>query len=368
MTRALVAGAGPAGLACAASLRRRGVEVVVLERSDAVAARWRTRYDGLRLNTMRQFSGLPGRRIPRAMRRYPSRDDFVRYLEDYARGLDVRFGVEARRVEPGARWRVQTSDGTFDAEHVVIATGYDAVPFVPEVPGDFGGERLHASEVRAVDGFRGRDVLIVGGGNTGVDLAGVLDRCGARVAVAMRSGPLVVPRDLLGLPLQPSGLLNDHLPVKVADALGAFASRLAYGDLTRYGVPKPTEGYQTKFRRTFQGPAVDDGFVAALEAGRARAVPNVERFDGNEAVLVGGERLRPDVVIFATGYRRGLEPLVGHLGVLDDDGRPTHHAAPENPKRPGLYFAGFDGRPSGQIRFMPRHARSIARAVSRASA
>ena len=369
---AIVAGAGPAGLAAAGVLAGKGFQTVLLERTEAVAARWRRRYDGLRLNTMRICSGLPGHRIPRGYGRYPSRDDYVAYLESYVdrRGLDVRFSTALERVDrgEGGLWRLETSAGPMLARHVVVATGYDAVPALPAwAEGqDFPGELIHAADYRAPGPYAGREVLIVGAGNTGVDIAGHLIAAGARVTVAMRTPPNLFPRDLFGIPLQPSGIVADGLPSRVGDAGGRLMQRLAFGNLETYGIPRAPEGFQSKFRNKVIGPAIDDGFVAALKAGRTRVVAAVERLDGADVVLTDGTRVQPEVIICATGYHRNLEPMVGHLGVLRDDGIPINHdGAPAHPSAPRLYFAGFWGSPAGQIFLMPRHARRIGRAAAR---
>jgi putative flavoprotein involved in K+ transport len=371
----IVAGAGPAGLAAAAALRKRGFDVVVLEKSDAVGASWRGRYEGLRLNTMRQFSALPGRRMPRGYGRYPRREDFVAYLESYAadQRLDVRFGTALSRVDAvgdDGLWRLETTDGVLRSRYVVVATGYDAVPKLPEwasgADGEFAGELIHASRYRSAEPYRGRDVLVVGAGNTGIDIAGFLIRAGARVSVAMRTPPTVFPREWHGVPLEPLALPADHLPSKVGDVVGAALQRMIYGDLSRFGLPRPPDGMITTFRRRQVSPAIDDGFIDALKSGRTRIVAAVEALDGADVVLVDGTRVQPDAVICATGYSRGLEAIAGHLGVLRADGLPIHHHATfEHPAAPRLYFAGFYGPPAGQIRIMPIHARRIARAAAR---
>src|SRR6476646_9036375 len=160
---AIVAGAGPAGLAAAAMLRRRGFETLVLERTDAVGARWRTRYDALRLNTMRTLSTLPGHRIPRSFGRYPRREDFVAYLEAYSarHRLPVRFQTSLERVDRADEdglWQLQTSDGPLLARYAVVATGYDAVPKLPAWASDgvFAGELIHACDYRSAAPYRGR--------------------------------------------------------------------------------------------------------------------------------------------------------------------------------------------------------------------
>jgi putative flavoprotein involved in K+ transport len=112
-------------------------------------------------------------------------------------------------------------------------------------------------------------------------------------------------------------------------------------------------------------PAVDDGFVTALKTGRARVVGEVERLDHHGAVLLGGQRLPASVVVCATGYRRGLNKLVGHLDALDDRGAPRYRdGAPCNPATPGLYFAGFRVAISGSIRVASTHARRIAKTIT----
>src|SRR5213083_95422 len=189
----VVAGAGPAGLAVAAMLERRGVPALVLERASKVASSWRSRYDSLILNTPRLTSTLAGYRIPRRYGRWPSRDAIVEYLEEYARRHELRieFGVEVRRVDRGSdSWVLQTSNEELRAHSVVIATGHDAEPVIPDWPGRAGyaGELLHAADYRRPDPFRGRDMLVVGPNTSGSEIAYKLVLHGAdRVRVSMRT-------------------------------------------------------------------------------------------------------------------------------------------------------------------------------------
>jgi cation diffusion facilitator CzcD-associated flavoprotein CzcO len=323
------------------------------------------------LNTFRGFSQLPGTRLPRGAGRYASREAFVAYLEGYARehGLDVRLGVQARRIEqqPLGGWAVITPDGSLVSRYVVVATGWDAVPTLPgwaEEP-SFAGRLLHAADVGDLGTFRDRRVMVIGAGNSGIDLAGLLVRVGANVTVSMRTPPNIFPRDWLGVPLGLSVLMAEHLPIPPVDALGRFIQWQVYGNLSRYGIPRAPEGFMTRFRRAGVNPAVDDGFVSALKDGRACVVGEVERLERTGAILTGGVRLPADDVICATGYRRGLEQLVGHLGVLDERGVPRcADGAPGDPDTPGLYFAGFRMALSGSIRVAGRHARRIAVAIA----
>jgi putative flavoprotein involved in K+ transport len=368
---AVVVGSGPAGLAAAAALKRRGLGVAVLERGDAVVARWRSRYDGLRLNTFRAYTHLPGCRLPRAAGRYASREAFLAYLEDYVgrNEIDVRRGVEAERVDraDGDGWRVLSPGRVWPARSVVVATGWDAEATIPQwgSGSPFAGEILHTSALGNLAGFSGQRVLVVGAGNSGIDVAGLLVRAGAQVTVSMRTPPNVFPRDWLGVPLGPVVLMSEPFPAQLTDLVGRLIQRQVYGNLSPYGIPTAATGFMTRFRRDGVNPAVDDGFISALKSGRARVVGEVERLLDDRAVLIGGGEVAADTLICATGYRRGLERLVGHLDVLDDLGAPRFaDGAPCNPATPGLYFAGFQVALSGSIRLAGKHARRIADAVA----
>ena len=163
----VVIGGGPAGLATAATLRRHGVEAVVLER-DAIAASWRRHYDRLHLHTVRWLSNLPGYRFSRSHGRWVSRDGVVRYLERYARhhDLDVRTGVEVERLDrdgDGEGWLLETAGGTLHARYVVVATGYNHTPVLPDWPGgeSFTGELIHGQDYRNAEPYAGRDAGVV---------------------------------------------------------------------------------------------------------------------------------------------------------------------------------------------------------------
>jgi putative flavoprotein involved in K+ transport len=366
----VIIGAGSAGLAAAAALRRAGVETVVLERGPGVATSWRDRHEGLRLNTIRWQSGLPGLRIPRSAGRWVGRDDFVSYLERYAAAhrLEVQPGVHVQRLDPAeGGWQVSTSAGTHETSGVVVATGRDRVPWLPEWPGRgcFIVPVVHVSGLQRPSDLTGLRVLLVGAGNSGVEIAGQLVDAGvAGLWVSVRTPPSILPRELAGVPLQPLGVPLNRVPERLADSVCRLASRLAFGDLAGYGLPRPELGPYARLRLTGEAVAVDEGFVAHLRAGRLTVVPEIARLDRQEVVLADGTRLRPDVVLAATGYRRGLEPLVGHLGVLDEAGLPRGAADGGPPTRPGLWFTGYRVQVAGSLRLHGIDARRIARRIS----
>jgi putative flavoprotein involved in K+ transport len=371
LTEALVVGAGPAGLAAGAMLRRHGVEPLLVDRRGKVGDSWRQHYDRLHLHTVRWLSNLPRLPIPRSEGKWVSRDGVARYLETYARHhrLNVVLGTEVTRLDRrGPAWFAETSDGSIRADTVVVATGYNRFPFLPEWPGreSFTDELIHSSSYRNPQPYRGKDVLVVGTGNSGAEIAVDLVEGGAgRVVLSVRTPPNILRRDLGGFPTQVLGVGMRRLPPRVVDALAATTRRLTIGDLRPYGLPPPPRGTYTRVREDDRIPILDVGLIDMLKGRRVRVVGSVESFDGPEVVLADGERLRPDAVIAATGFRRCLDELVGHLGILGRHGRPVVHGPSTHPEAPGLYFIGYTNPLSGNLRELGIDARRIARAVSR---
>ena len=368
---AVVIGAGPAGLAAAACLRREGVEALVVER-DSVGSSWRRHYDRLHLHTVRWLSGLPGLPIDRREGRWVSRDGVVRYLERYARyhRLNIRTGVEVRRLlRDGEDWRVKTNEDDIVGRSLVVATGFNREPFLPDWPGreTFAGELLHSAAYRNPSAYRGKSVLVVGTGNSGAEIAVDLAEGGAReVMISVRTPPNILRRDVGGFPSQVVGVLTRRLPVPVVDRVAAVVQRLTIGDLGRYGMPAPASGLYTRVNRD-SIPILDVGLVRLLKERRIRVVPALEGFDGAGVRLAGGKMIRPDAVIAATGFRRGLEELVGEHGLVAARGRPVAHGDRADPNAPNVYFIGFTNPLSGNLREIGIDARRMARAVARAT-
>ncbi|MEU6915325.1 flavin-containing monooxygenase [Streptomyces olindensis] len=369
-----VIGGGPGGLSAAYALRARGIRAVVLEKSDRVGASWRRHYDRLHLHTTRRLSALPGLPMPRRFGRWVSRDDVVRYLEKYAEHhrLEIVTGVEVSRVErapDGTGWLLHATGGReLTGAAVVVATGYNHTPRLPDWPGRsaFTGEFLHAGEYRNGKPYAGRDVLVVGVGNTGAEIAVDLAESGAsRVRLAVRTVPHILRRSTAGWAAQYSGILVRRLPVGLVDRLSRAQARVALPDLSAHGLPRPDTGL---YSRVKQGaiPVQDVGLIDAVRKGRVEIVAAVDGFeDGGKVLLADGTRVSPDAVIAATGYVRALEGLVGHLGVLDAGGRPVVHGARSPQTAPGLYFTGFTNPISGNLREMAIDAVRIAKAIAR---
>ena len=364
----VVIGAGPAGLASAAMLQQHGRDVVVLER-DVVGAAWTTRYDRLHLHTVRWLSCLPGYRIPRRFGKWPSRDRVIEYLERYAdhHDLDVRTGTEVKHVDrSNGAWRVVTGSDTVEAQRVVVACGHSNVPHLPSWPGTFRGAIVHSVDYRNPAPYVGQRVLVVGAGNSGAEIAvDLVDGGAAEVFLAVRTPPSIVRRDTLGFPSQALGIATAHLPVPIVDRIAATMRRVSIPDLTAQGLPAPKRPYSEFLHRRVI-PILDVGLVDAVRSGRVRVVSALERFEDGAAILADGSRLDVDAAVAATGYRPALEPLVGHLGVLDERGVPLVHGAREHRDAPGLHFVGYEVLLGGAFRLAGIRAKQLARAVGSA--
>ncbi|MGW6902994.1 flavin-containing monooxygenase [Streptomyces sp. NPDC054940] len=368
-----VIGGGPGGLSVAYALRAQGIRAVVLEKSDKVGASWRRHYDRLHLHTTRRLSGLPGLPMPRRFGRWVSRDDVVRYLEKYAEyhDLEIVTGVQVSRVEPapdGSGWLLHATGGReLTGAAVVVATGHNHTPRIPDWPGrdTYTGEFLHAGEYRTPAPYAGRDVLVVGVGNTGAEIAVDLVEGGAsRVRLAVRTVPHIVRRSTAGWAAQFTSILVRRLPVGFVDRLARPVAKLSVPDLSDHGLPRPDTGLYSRVKAG-SIPVLDVGLIDAVRKGRIEIVAAVDGFEDGKVALADGTRVSPDAVIAATGYVRALEDLVGHLGALDARGRPVVQGARTPADAPGLYFTGFTNPISGNLREMAIDAQKIAKSIAR---
>jgi putative flavoprotein involved in K+ transport len=299
-----------------------------------------------------------------------SRDGVIRYLEQYAEHhrLNVRTGVEVSAIErANAVWRVSTENGDLTARQVVVATGYNHTPHIPDWPGrdGFAGELIHVGAYRNGGPYKGRDVLVVGAGNTGAEIAvDLVEHGAARVRLAYRTPPHILRRELNGVPAQVTGVLMRRLPPRIADELAEPVRRRTVPDLTERGLPDPGKGVYTRAKRG-EIPILDVGLIDAVRDGQVEPVPEVTGFDGSRVLLAGGDSIEPEVVIAATGYKRGLEPLLGRLELLDERGAPRVHGARVAAHAPGLRFIGYTNPVSGMFREIGIDARRVARAIRR---
>ena len=307
------------------------------------------------------------------MGRWVSRDDVVRYLELYAahHDLDVRLRTEVERIDrsdDGLGWALTLRDGSqLTAPYVVIATGFNHTPVEPDLPGleGFTGEVVLSRTYRNGGPYAGKDVLVVGSGNTGTELAVDLAEHGAaRVRLSVRTIPHILRRSAGPYAAQYTGIAVRHLPAALVDRAAALVERATTPDLTAYGLPRPDTGLLTRVERDNAIPVQDVGIIDAIRSGRVEPVAALESFDGDSVVLADGSRVEPDVVLLATGYSHGLEPLIGHLGLLDGTGHPVERGGATARGARGLWFNGFTNPISGMLREIAIDAKKIALAMA----
>jgi cation diffusion facilitator CzcD-associated flavoprotein CzcO len=371
--RVIVVGAGANGLAVAHALRQRAIPVTIIEKAKRPGDAWYQRHPQLSLNTHRDLSQLPGMAPLTDTAAFPTRVDTIRYLTEYARRLDVPidYGVTVTRIDrSGGAWSVITDAGVYNARHVVIATGLDRVPFIPDWQGReaYRGKLLHAADFGELGKYSGKKVLVVGCGNSGSDILNHLSTIDTeRVYVSVRHGPIVFPRYLYGIPVQRLSPVLSKLPVRIVDALLALTQFVAFGDLRKWGLPRIERSGATRLIKDGIAPAIDDGFVQALKDGRIEVVPAIHSFAPTQVELSDSRCLDVDVVIAATGYRTGLESLLGKTELLDDSGTPVIDGAQQHDAYPGLWFCGMRPRLPGFFYMAQRTSTEIATAIAASS-
>lgn len=342
----LIIGGGPAGLSAAGALKQAGLKSIILDAGKRVGQSWEERYDRLHLHTVRAYSGLAYFPIPNTYPKYLSKDQYAGYLRDYCAHFELNFipdtpvkRVRQAQMDGRAGWAVDSGVKKWFTRVVVIAGGQFAQPVSPDWPGlaQFGGVTLHSSKFRTGLGFQNQRVLVIGAGNSGMEIAvDLVEQGAANVVISIRSGPPVVPRDFLGVPAQVFGILMNALPPALSDAVGAALSRLALGNLKRFGLPSP-RWHPFTSRRT---PVIDVGFVPALKAGKISVRPAIRSFTPTGVIYQDNYEESFDAVIFATGFCSGLEQLLEPAKLLDKNGNPRFPSGAPT-ALPGLYFMGY---------------------------
>lgn len=361
----MIVGGGPAGIATAAGLKRRGLDPIVLERGESVAPAWRNHYDRLHLHTNKGASSLPGRPMPGHYPRYPSRDQVADYLEDYAvsEGIRVRVNTEVAHCRRTSdRWETVTTAGEVtESENVVIATGLSQIPNMPRYPKQelYEGVIVHSADYRNGQPYVDQYVLVVGFGNSAGEIALDLMEHGAHVFISVRGPSVVVPRDIAGIPILTIARWLSVFPPRFADWLSKPVLRITVGNLSRFGIPQAPWGPMDQIARQQKIPMLDVGTMEALRSGEIMARPAIDRFTDKGVMFTGGSSEPFDAVIFATGFGPGVDGILERTeGVLDDQGRPLVSGGTTS--EPGLYFCGFVEPPTGRLRAIGAEAERIA--------
>ncbi|MGX6604203.1 flavin-containing monooxygenase [Micromonosporaceae bacterium Da 78-11] len=350
-----VIGAGASGLASIKNLREHGFAVDCYERETSVGGAWNWRHDrspvyaGTHLISSRPLTEFPDFPMPDSWPDYPHHSQVLSYLERYSAhfglGASIWFGTEVVSVTPvgDGRWDVttrSTGGGSSRVQRyagVVVANGHNWSPNKPDLPGEFRGQVIHSAAYKDPAQLRNRKVLVIGGGNTGCDLAVEAAQQATTVWHSTRRGYWYAPKYVFGRPADQvnDGLLRWRLPLRLRQWLFQRTVRLTTGDLTRFGLPRPDH-------RPYEShPIVNSQLPYYLGHGRIKPVGDVVRLDGASVELADGSRIEPDLVITATGYRPDFAFLAPELLDMDADGRPDLHLHAFARKHPTLAVVGL---------------------------
>ncbi|KAJ0253197.1 Indole-3-pyruvate monooxygenase YUCCA6 [Hirschfeldia incana] len=360
VTGPVIVGAGPSGLATAACLKEKGITSVLLERSNCIASLWQLKtYDRLHLHLPKQFCELPLIPFPDHFPTYPTKQQFIEYLEDYAQRFDIRpeFGhtVESAEFDENlGMWRVKSvgEEGTTEyiCRWLVAATGENAEPVVPRFEGmekfEATGVVKHTSHYKSGRDFAGKRVLVVGCGNSGMEVC--LDLCNfdAQPSLVVRDAVHVLPREMLGTStFGLSMLLLKWLPIRLVDRFLLVVSRFILGDTTLLGLNRPRLGPLVLKNRTGKTPVLDVGTLAKIKTGDIKVCSGIRRLKQNEVEFDNGITERFDAIILATGYKSNVPSWLKENKMFNKkDGFPIQEFPEGWRGESGLYAVGFTKR------------------------
>lgn len=369
-----VIGAGPSGLAALKNLLAAGIPAECLDREDDIGGNWRFGsaasrvFASTRLVSSKSLTQFLDHPMPRDWPAYPDHRQCLDYLRSYVRRFDlarhIRLGTAVERIEPagaGGGWVVHAAGTSRPHAGVVIANGHNHVPRWPDVPGTFDGPLVHAADYKSPTHplpIAGRRVLVIGGGNSGCDIAVEVSRHAARTVHSTRRHYHVVPRDVLGRPADLRGerLLRMGAPLWLRRLVGLRAIDRTIGRPRRHGLPEPDH------RLWESHPVVNSELYERIDAGAIRPAVDVEAFRDDVVVFRDGHREAFDVVICATGYRVTL-PFIDTrlLGADAPDGLPRLFLNLLHHSRDDIAVVGLIQPDSGQWGITDLQSRLVAR-------
>jgi indole-3-pyruvate monooxygenase len=367
-THTLIIGASAAGLASAVCLQKEGIECIVLEKHLQVATNWRNHYDRLHLHTSKKWSALPFKKFDASLPLYPSRQHVVDYLDDYAKEMDIRpvFNTEVSSVKKeNDHWITETNNGNYQSSYVIIATGMNNKPALAQWEGlkSFKGTVIHSSQYKNGKTFTGKNVLVVGFGNSGCEQAICLHEHGAHPALCVRSPVNVLPRDIFGLPVLEVGKLTSMFSSRVADKINAPLLRLLVGDITKLGLKKSKYGPLEQIEKQQKIPLLDIGTIKLIRQGHIKVYGNIVKIEGNTIYFEDNRQQHFDAIILATGYHHNLESFLhpSHINTRELN-KPASKQCGFG--KDGIYFCGFYLSSMGMLREIGIEAMKIAKDIA----
>lgn len=359
-----VIGAGPAGLAVARALTERGLPYTHIERHEGPGGLWdidnpgSPMYESAHFISSRTLSAFGGWPMPDHFADYPSHRHILAYLTSFAEayGLTdrIEFGVEVSGVEKNSdgTWTVTRADGRESVHgQVVVCTGSQWHPNIPDLPGDFTGEVRHTVGYRSSDELRGKRVLVVGAGNSGCDIACDAARSADHAVISMRRGYWFIPKHLFGRPVDTIAAGGPKMPMWLEQKVFGALLRVINGDPTRLGLQKPDH----KLFETH--PALNSMLLHHLQHGDITAKPGIARTEGTTVHFTDGTRDDFDLILLATGYVHKVPAAQKYFG---DEQHPDLYLSAFSREHEGLFGVGFVETNSGAYKLFDTQAQLIA--------
>ena len=363
----LIIGAGPAGLAVAGRLSKLNIPYEIIEMTDNVASTWRNHYDRLHLHTAKDLSHLPHLKFPKEYPIYVSKNDVVSYMENYAEHFNIKphFREKATSIknENGTWITTTASDKVWQSDSIIIGTGSNRVQNSPSWPGldNFKGIIQHSKDYRNGKEYKDKNVLIIGMGNTGAELAIDLNENGAKTYISVRGPVNIVTRDFNGKPTQYTAIKLQKLPPWLNDFIANTVQKLTVGDLSKYGIQNLKMSPSAQLRELGKTPIIDLGTIDLIKKGEVNIKPGIQNFTQNGVVFENGEKQEFDAVILATGYKPEVEDFLESTEhIFNSLNLPKSPIIEQNK---GLYFIGFDLYNGGVLYSIDRNSELIVKDI-----
>ncbi|GMI98087.1 YUCCA 10 [Hibiscus trionum] len=351
----VIVGAGPSGLATSACLSAHSIPHVILEREDVYASLWKKRaYSRLKLHLAKEFCALPFKPHSPDSPTYIPKDMFVDYLDKYVETFNIqpryhRSVESASYDEADRKWRIEARNlesgavEVYLAEFLVIASGENSAKYIPELPGldTFKGETIHSKDYISGAKYQNNDVLVVGCGNSGMEIAYDLSTFGVPTSIVIRSPFHVVTKEIVRLGM----VFSKYVPVGIVDFMAVWMSKIVFGDLSKYGIHRPKEGPFFLKAAAGRAPVIDVGTIGKIKSKEIKVVPAISNVNGKKVYFDDGTKREFDVIVFATGYKSLANNwLKDYDYVLNEEGMPKndfpHHWKGEK----NLYCCGLSRR------------------------
>ncbi len=366
--RFCILGAGTSGLAVAKNFLLGGIPFDCLEREDDLGGNWNygkpcsSVYASTHLISSKKLTEYTDYPMPEDYPEFPGHQQVLEYVRGYARQFDlnrhIQFNTAIEKIEPyGEGWRVVLASGEERLYRgVVIANGHNWDPQFPEYPGEFSGTVLHSSEYKTPDVLRGKRVLVVGGGNSGCDLAVEASLYAERALLSLRRGYHVLPKFFKGKPMDQCGetLLSLRLPLWARRIGAALAIRWVLGPPELAGLPRPDH-------RLFEShPTINSRLHGQIAHGELAIRPDIAELQGDRVKFVDGSADDIDAILYATGFRLSF-PFLDARHLSWHEGRPNLFLNIFHPQRDDLFCAGLIQPDSGQWGLVDIQAQLITR-------